>query len=225
MKVKHLMTSPAVTTSPATPVKDAITLLANRGISALPVVEAEGHLLGIVSESDLIQVLSVAGSEAQSGVVGDLMTADVISVDEETGLPEVARRLLDSKVRRVPVLKEERVAGIVSRRDLIKWMARSDAVLATDVCGVLRDEGQRLSQLEVAREDLGPPVHVDGDAAQTMQPEKVETLLLGYRLQAGWPVIGAHGRSSNHVLGRSRGPSHGRRTKKALRRVSPERRP
>ncbi len=150
MKVKHLMTSPAVTTSPATPLKDAITLLANRGISALPVVDAEGHLLGIVSESDLIQVLSVAGSEAQSGVVGDLMTADVISVDEETGLPEVARRLLDSKVRRVPVLKEERVAGIVSRRDLIKWMARSDAVLATDVCGVLRDEGQRLSQLEVA---------------------------------------------------------------------------
>lgn len=161
MRAKDAMTAPVVTTLPDTPLREAAALLANNLISAIPVIDTEGCLLGIVSESDLIELDTTgvarrheAPHAGRSGApperVADIMTADVVSVDEDTDLRVVAQRLLDGRIRRVPVLREGRVVGIVSRRDLVRWMARSDAVLAAEVFGVLRQEGHRLSQMEVS---------------------------------------------------------------------------
>lgn len=149
MKAKQLMVQPVMTATPAMPLKDAIERLAAHGISALPVVDEQGCMVGIVSESDLIQAQPGAGRPGAPSKVGDVMTTDVTSVDEDTAVPVVARCLIDARVRRVPVLRGEQVVGIISRRDLIKWMARSDASLAMDVAHTLRDRARQLAELEV----------------------------------------------------------------------------
>jgi CBS-domain-containing membrane protein len=168
MKAKDAMSSPAVTVSPETPLKEAGDLLARHQISALPVVDTDVGLVGIVSQLDLIRFDTMADNSPPGDrppgptQVADVMTTDVVTVNAETDLHSVAQRLLESHIRQLPVLSEAKVVGVVSRRDLVKWMARSDAALTLDVSGVLRDQAQHLSRIEVTvRQGVA---HIEGVA-------------------------------------------------------------
>ena len=149
------MTSPAVTIHQAGTVREAGDLLSKHGISALPVLDDERRLVGIVSQMDLIRLDSSktppeAGQPRGEPVrVADVMTAQVVTVDVDTDLHTVAQCLSDSRVRQVPVMAGADVVGVVSRRDLVRWMARSDATLALDVVAYLNEEARRLTNLEV----------------------------------------------------------------------------
>jgi CBS domain-containing protein len=120
----EIMSSPVVTVSPDTAVGDIADTLVSHGISGVPVVDAEGGVVGLVSEFDL---LAKPGSTAQ-----EVMTGSVIAVSEDTAVEDVRHLLVDRRIRRVPVLSGSRLVGIVSRGDLV-------AVLATEwvceVCG------------------------------------------------------------------------------------------
>lgn len=158
MKAKDAMSSPAITVNQNATLREAGDVLARRQISALPVLDDEGRLVGIVSQMDLIRVdanrsgveAGSAGSEREPRRVAEIMTSEVITVTEDTELHTVAQRLSESHVRQVPVVSGSEVTGVVSRRDLIKWMARSDAALTLDVVAVLAEEAGRLANLEVA---------------------------------------------------------------------------
>ena len=144
MRAKDLMTTPVVTVRPDTPAKEAARLLASRGFTALPVVDAD-TLLGVVTEADLIdgRILpdprSLIGddppppSEPRAHLVADAMTSDPVVVASTTDAVEVARVMLDRHLRTLPVVDDGRLVGIVTRRDLLRTIARHDRDIAQDV--------------------------------------------------------------------------------------------
>jgi len=144
MRAKDLMTTPVVTVRPDTPAKEAARLLASRGFTALPVVDDQ-TVLGVVTEADLIdgRILpdprSLIGddppppSEPRAHLVADAMTSDPVVVASTTDAVEVARVMLDRHLRTLPVVDDGRLVGIVTRRDLLRTIARHDRDIAQDV--------------------------------------------------------------------------------------------
>src|ERR1051326_8430524 len=134
------MSRPAITVRPSTSIKEAARLLVKHGISATPVLDERGGLVGIVSEADLVSIEARPDPRSQATplaptagttprTVAEVMTQNVISVEAATEVSQAARTMLDSGIKRVPVMKDGRVGGIVSRRDLMRVIARRDESL------------------------------------------------------------------------------------------------
>ena len=105
------MTTRVVTVTGDTPVPVIAGLLRDNRISGVPVVDADGSVVGLVSEYDLL---------ARSGeTAGEVMTSSVITVSEDTDVDDVRHLLIERRIRRVPVTSGQRLAGIVSRGDVV----------------------------------------------------------------------------------------------------------
>ncbi len=133
------------------PVQKAVMVLIERHISGLPVVH-EGRLDGMLSEKDLLQLLYE--SQYLPGLVEDYMTCGVTSVDVETELPVIHQHLVERSFRRVPVLHEGRIAGMITRADLVrvyKERLRPVAVPSAsgDNTGPLAEDAMRCGLLTV----------------------------------------------------------------------------
>lgn len=124
MKVKRIMTAPVVTVFEDAPIAEMAALLRTHRISAVPVLDAEGAVVGLVSEYDL---LAREGTTARQ-----VMTSQVITVSEETDVEEVRHLLVERGIRRVPVLAGQRLVGIVSRSDVVALLTTE---WACQVCG------------------------------------------------------------------------------------------
>ena len=128
LTVAEVMTTDVVTVSTSTPVKEAAGLMSERRIAAIPVIGADGTLVGIISETDFI------GKRVDVEVVGELMSAPVVTARPGDLVPLVARILLARNVKSLPVVDDgARVVGIVSRADLLKVFLRSDRDIRRDV--------------------------------------------------------------------------------------------
>lgn len=120
----EIMTSPVVTVSPEAPTSEIARLLARHRISGVPVVDEAGGVVGLVSEYDLL---------ARSGrIAREVMTTAVVTVTEDTDIGDVRHLLVDRRIRRVPVLSGGRLAGIVSRGDVVALLATE---WVCEVCG------------------------------------------------------------------------------------------
>jgi CBS domain-containing protein len=128
MKAKDAMTSPPITVGPETPLRDVGSLLSRHRISAVPVVDAEGRLLGLLAERELItaDVDAVEGSGSRSTQAGQVMNPNAACVQEDTDLHDVARMLVEPDVRRVLVVRDRDVLGVISRREQAQRLARLD---------------------------------------------------------------------------------------------------
>ena len=115
MHVREIMTSAVISVPADSTIEDAARILARHRISGLPVVTSDGALVGLVTEYDFIS--------KQGQTVSDIMSRGVISVTEDTDVEEVSHLLTNRRIRRVPVLRGDRLVGIVSRSDLIKQIA------------------------------------------------------------------------------------------------------
>ncbi len=115
---RDVMNSEVVFVDTHTTLDDAIDLLLEHKISGLPVVNDKRELKGIISEFALL-VLTY-DRDAAGHIVGQHMTRQVISVEEDTLLSDVADLLILNRVRRVPVTRAGRLTGIISRRDLLR---------------------------------------------------------------------------------------------------------
>ncbi len=118
------MSSPVVTVPPEATARQVADLLTQHRISAVPVVDGAGAVLGLVSEFDLLAKVG--------GTAAELMTTAVIAVSDTSSVEDVRHLLIDRRIRRVPVLRAGRLAGIVSRRDVIALMATE---WVCQVCG------------------------------------------------------------------------------------------
>jgi CBS domain-containing protein len=119
-ETKDIMSTDVVSVQPDTPVARVVELLIENDITGLPVVEPSGRLVGIVTEKDLIGVL--CGQDAPRGTARDYMTDDVISFDEDDDIIAICECLIHNHLRRVPILADGKLVGIISRRDLIKYI-------------------------------------------------------------------------------------------------------
>jgi CBS domain-containing protein len=113
MRASNIMTPNPVTVRENTPVSDAARLLVQNWVSGLPVVDAEGRLVGIISERDLLF------QHRTIRYVGDVMTRDLITAEESASIDDLATMLLEHCIKRVPILRGGQLVGIVSRHDLL----------------------------------------------------------------------------------------------------------
>ena len=144
MRAMDVMTTDVITVGPDMAIQDVARLLAERGISGVPVVDASGDLVGVISEGDLLHRTEIGTAhrhrerrrswwlddfaaelargyvKSHGRTVSDLMTRDVVSVDEEADLADVAALLEAKRIKRVPVIRDGKVVGIISRANIVR---------------------------------------------------------------------------------------------------------
>jgi CBS domain-containing protein len=151
VQAKDIMTTSVVTVAPDATVRDIAKLLLERRISAVPVIGEAGQLLGMVSEGDLMrrtenkterhpswwlsllngpEEKALAYIKSHGGHATDVMTPDVISVSEDIALEEIADQLEKHRIKRMPVLRDGKLLGIVSRADLLHGLVARQAAPA-----------------------------------------------------------------------------------------------
>lgn len=148
-----IMTTPAITVEPHTNLADIAKLLAEKHISGIPVCSSDGTLLGMVSEDDILKPLRESVRQRRDWWLGmiaegetisdhlldalrpdnrtaeDIMVRHVITADENETLPRLAELIVRYRIKRVPVLRDGQVVGVVSRSDLIRALAETPGML------------------------------------------------------------------------------------------------
>ncbi len=115
-----IMTTDVVTVGRETPVYDAVKILLENGVTGLPVVADDMTLVGIITEKDVLTLLSEVIDE--SATVDEFMTRDVIAFEAEADMIEICETLTQSNFRRVPIVSQGRLKGVISRKDIIKYI-------------------------------------------------------------------------------------------------------
>jgi CBS domain-containing protein len=151
MLVADVMTTDVVTVRPSMPLKEVAELLLSRGISGVPVVDPEGRVLGVVSETDILtkeqggleragllhRLLSADTRSEQAKVeattAGEAMTSPAVTIRPHATVADAAARMLEHCVNRLPVLDGPQLRGIVTRADLVRAFIRPDAEIAHQV--------------------------------------------------------------------------------------------
>jgi CBS domain-containing protein len=115
------MTPQLVTLTTDTEILDAIALLVGKQVSGAPVLDAQGNLVGILTERDcLAKTVEASYYGEAGGRVAEVMSGDVQTVDADASIMDVAASLVKSKFRRYPVMDDNRLVGIISRRDILR---------------------------------------------------------------------------------------------------------
>lgn len=171
VRVADVMTREVATVAPATPVKEIARQIAQRRVSALPVVDAESRVVGVVSEADLLLKEGRPGTpgrirffepraqkadreKAQGFTAADLMTTPALTIAPEAPLAEAARGMRERRVKRLVVVDARgRLAGIISRSDVIRVFLRPDGDIRRAVI-----EGVALNLLWLDVRDLAVAV-------------------------------------------------------------------
>lgn len=205
MLVGERMSKPVLTISPDVPVQDALAAMRKEHIRRFPVVDKQGRLLGIVSESDL---LNASPSEATSLSVWEInyllskvtvervMAKDVITVTEDTPIEEAARIMADKKIGALPVMKGQKLVGIITETNLFKIFlellgARSEGVR---ISVMVKDEPGGIAKITGAIRDAGGNIVAlvtsAGDAPGYGQVTmKVQGVQLEKLSKAVWPFV------------------------------------
>ena len=154
MRVRELMTEQVLTIGPEAPIKDVARILVEHRISGLPVCDIEGHVLGVVSEADILYKEHdpreehvggplgwiIDGTPNYTGYVkagaltaGKAMTSPAITIAPWESVSEAARIMCERRVNRLPVVHHERLVGIVTRADLVRAFTRGDDDIAREI--------------------------------------------------------------------------------------------
>lgn len=180
MEALQVMTSPILTISPGASLRQAIEMMLEKRVSGLPVVNEIGQLVGIISEGDLLH-RSELGTEkhrskwldfllgpgrsasdyiqSHSRRVSDVMTTDIVTVAETTPLEEVVQIMEKRRIKRVPVVRDGGVSGIVTRSDLLRAFLKMSAARETAISD---DEIQKKIYDTIEQEGWAPAgsIHV-----------------------------------------------------------------
>jgi CBS domain-containing protein len=230
MKAGDVMTSPVISATGDTPVRDIAQLLLQNHISAIPIFDKSGAPIGMVSEGDLIgrdeternarrewwlallaegEALSpdfLSGLSHPERVASDIMSRPVITIAEDTDTGEIARLLAAHRIKRVPVVRNGRVVGIVSRENLLRVLASEDRHhdVKSEEGLVARAFGDVLAPLkwrfERPRHEIEPP------AALMTEPNDASSAAADFRqLAANFESTEAHRREDlRHSAGEER---------------------
>ncbi|QFT84412.1 Hypoxic response protein 1 [Halomonas sp. THAF12] len=151
MRAADVMTPHVITVSPNSEVREIASLLLEHGISAVPVVDEDERVLGIVSEGDLIRraeddrrdkawwlrMFEVGDPgeyvKTHGRLAHEIMTREPVTIDEGTPVQEIARLLEKRRIKRVPVVRDGRLVGIVSRANLLRGFSVADPGVAASV--------------------------------------------------------------------------------------------
>lgn len=130
MKIREIMTNPAIRINQEEPVSVAARLLARYNVGSLPVCTGEGKLCGVVTDRDLVTRCMASGILPEKTTVGEIMTRGVVTVRPDADTVTAARLMAERQIRRLPVVENGRLCGMVSLGDLAEQDA--SVVDATD---------------------------------------------------------------------------------------------
>jgi CBS domain-containing protein len=151
MRIQEIMTRETISVAPETSLKDVARLLVANRISGVPVCAADGTVVGVVSEADILRKLEGVSPELSrpiawlsrkldgelekisAGTAGEVMSSPARTAGPNDQVPEVARLMVDCRINRVPVVSDGRIIGIVSRADLVRAFIRSDEEIEHDI--------------------------------------------------------------------------------------------
>ncbi len=119
-KAKTVMVTDIITVKKQTPIYEAIRILVEHNITGLPVVNEDTTLAGILSEKDVLKLLYE--THDKPGVVEDYMSENIVTFDENDNLIDITECLINNNFRRVPITSDGKLAGIISRKDIIKYI-------------------------------------------------------------------------------------------------------
>lgn len=134
--VKDFMARSLITFTPDMSVFKAMSLLVENKISGGPVIDTDGNLIGVVSEVDFHRTLMESSYYSQpDALVADVMSKNVVTIDINMGIHELAEKFLTDKFRRYPVMEDEQLVGQISRRDVLVAILklRSAGKLSRDI--------------------------------------------------------------------------------------------
>lgn len=143
MKVREIMTRDVTTVPPGMTLEAAAEMLARRRLRAMPVIDDEGHVLGMLTDRLLISRLlpeleraaasgPPAAGGAAAGEVRDVMERTVMCVKEDEPLANVVRLMLDREIERLPVVREGQLVGFLTRGDIIRRLLLRDTAGETE---------------------------------------------------------------------------------------------
>ncbi|HET8738344.1 MAG TPA: CBS domain-containing protein [Acidimicrobiia bacterium] len=150
MKIQDLMTTNVITIGPEASLKEAARRMIEAGVSGLPVTDDSGSLVGVITEADFVKAESgrraakrarllrwftrddgsIADEERR---VGDVMTTEVITIPAQADHVEAARLMRSAGIKRIPVVEDSRVVGLVSRSDILRAFARPDSEIISEI--------------------------------------------------------------------------------------------
>jgi CBS domain-containing protein len=150
MKVEDLMTGDVRTVSPDTSLKDVAEVLSGNRVSGLPVVDADGRVLGVVSEADILRKEQGRGGRRggvlgwlldhdepdprlEARTAGEAMTSPALTIEPGRPAAEAARLMVEKQINRLPVVAEGRLVGIVTRADLVRAFHRPDEEVEREI--------------------------------------------------------------------------------------------
>lgn len=207
MKAEQVMTSPVATVTATMRVQEAAKLLISRAISSAPVVDDDGRLIGIITEADLLRLETDVDprssmqrhaelAPSRQTTVGDVMSRDVVALPPGTSAAQLARTMIEQGVRRIPIVADGRVVGIVSRRDLLRALVRTDAAIRADVQAQLSAQVQTYGRWDVDVVDgvvvlTGPGDHFRRRLVHIVAHTIPGVLGVRFRELVQWPDPGA----------------------------------
>jgi CBS domain-containing protein len=153
MKIRDVMTREVVTVGPETPLREVAGMLAERGISGVPVVDGEGSVLGVVSEGDILfketdrtarkghgllgWLLDPYGAEGElkleARTAREAMSTPPLMIEPDRPVAAAASTMIELGVNRLPVVDRGKLVGIVTRADLVRAFARPDEALSAEI--------------------------------------------------------------------------------------------
>ena len=118
LTAESIMTTDLVTITPEMSIKEAIELLIQKEISGLPVTDQQGRLVGVITEFAMLAM--VYDREVQNQTVGQHMTREVFTVESTDPISRIADLCIVHRVRRLPVMRDGKLIGLIARRDVLK---------------------------------------------------------------------------------------------------------
>ncbi|MCA1869596.1 CBS domain-containing protein [Agrobacterium genomosp. 3] len=195
MLAKDIMTREVKTIHSTNSIRTAVELMVNHSVSGLPVVDEGGIVIGMITEGDLLRRVEY-GAAAKDGIdldayikshswrVGDLMTAEVATVAGDTPIGTVANLLFQHKVKRVPVVENGRLAGVISRVDLLRAIVgtKTETIAAGEEAMERALKARLSSDLAVDLTQVSVTVHggciyLDGKVSGELQKRAIQVLV------------------------------------------------
>lgn len=196
MKVNEIMTADVLTIGPEAPLRDVARILVEREISGMPVCDIERHVLGVVSEADILfkergrpsEGSALVGwvlggsvmpdaAKAAARTVGESMTAPAITIGPFRSVHEAARLMTEHGINRLPVVRDDELIGIVTRSDLVRAFVRGDAEIHDEIVHELLGRTLWLDQDSVEVEVRDGSVLLTGEVRTRSDAALLERLV------------------------------------------------
>lgn len=197
LRARDVMTAPVITVRPQTSVGEVARLMLEHRISGLPVVDENGTLVGIVTESDLLRKASgpsplqrlawLKQEQAEEleqhlrryegKVAADMMTREVVTAEDDSPLRELARLMAARRINRVPIVRRGQVVGIVTRHDILEVFTRSDETLEQVVRNLFEFDLGGVDVRRVETNVRSGIVHLSGRVRTRLEAEALTTCM------------------------------------------------